>query len=236
MLRQNRKRSWLWVVPMMCRVPSGILRRGVVPAERRRARPYTGVGGFRRPVIVVALAVSACGSSQSRPTAIATPGCGNTACPATINTVKNSPVLTEFSGRACSGTHSAWFLNVVQGGGGTLLRPSYRLNWSFSGGASAKPTGTVTFISSGGAQATGTLVDGVLTINGKSATRQPVSGSGSLSVALTGTSSAPTLTLTESGLDSAEKSLGFQSPFVVNGGPAVIPVTVARTVAGCGGH
>ena len=224
-------------VPMMCCVRHRVLRLDQAPAERATARSRGGVD--RAAIVAVAVVIlaaavlSGCGSSHASPTSTPTARCGKTVCPATINTVKNSPVLTEFSGHACAGARSSWFLNVVQGGGGAVLRPSYRLNWSFSNGTSASPSGTVSFGSTGGAQASATLVNGALTISGKSSAGKPVTGRGSLSVELTGTSSAPTLTLTESGLDSAEAALGFRSPFVVNATPVVVPITVAPTVAGC---
>ena len=142
-------------------------------------------------------------------------------------------MLTQFSGSACSGLHGRWFLNVTQGGGAQTVRPSYRLIWSFAGGTTAQPSGTVTFSSAGQEQAAGTLMNGTLSITGSDASGKPVSGQGSLSVQLSGTMAAPSVTLTESGLTAVESELGMSSPFIVNGGAAVIPITESRTVAGC---
>ena len=159
--------------------------------------------------------------------------CSNSQC-AVVNTVHTSPVLTQYFGQSCQGLHGGWYLNVSQGGGAQVLRPSYRLNWSFAGGASlARPSGSVDFASTGGSHATGTLKDGVINITGTRSTGSSVSGQGNLTVELSGSTTAPTLIITETGLDSVEQKLGFQSPFVVNGGPVTIPIQVVPTAPGC---
>lgn len=159
--------------------------------------------------------------------------CSNSQC-AVVNTVHTSPVLVQYFGQSCQGLHGAWYLNVSQGGGALVIRPSYRLNWSFEGGSTlARPTGSVDFVSGGRLQATGTLNDGVLSVTGTGSTGPPVSGQGTLTVQLTGSAKAPTLTVTETGLTTLEQKLGFQSPFVINGGPVTIPIQFVTTAAGC---
>jgi hypothetical protein len=159
--------------------------------------------------------------------------CSNSQC-AVVNTVHTSPVLTQYYGQSCQGLHGAWYLNVSQGGGAQVLRPSFRLNWSFAEGSSlARPSGSVDFASTGRVQATGTLKDGVLSITSAGSSGSPVSGQGTLSVQLTGSAKAPTLTLTETGLTTLEEKLSFQSPFVTNGGSVTIPIQIVTTAPGC---
>jgi hypothetical protein len=159
--------------------------------------------------------------------------CANSQC-AVVNTVHISPVLAQYYGQSCQGLHGAWYLNVSQGGGPQILRPSYRLNWSFTDNTSlARPSGSVNFAPAGRLQATGTLKDGVLSITGTGSTGTPVSGHGTLTVQLSGSARAPTLTLTETGLTTVEGKLGFLSPFVANGGPVAIPIQIVTTAPGC---
>jgi hypothetical protein len=91
----------------------------------------------------------------------------------------------------------------------------------------------VDFASTGRSHATGTLKDGVINITGTGSTGSPVTGQGTLTVELSGSTTAPTLIITETGLATVEEKLGFQSPFVVNGGPVTIPIQVVATAPGC---
>jgi len=163
------------------------------------------------------------------------------ACPksqcAMVDSVHTSPVLTQFYGRSCQGLHGAWFMNVAQGGGNQILHPSYRLNWAFANASSsALPSGFVTFSQVGQQKATATLSDGVLRITGTGPTGSAVSGQGRLTVQLSGSYSAPTLTVTETGLSNVDRQLGFDSPFVVNGAPVTVPIRLVPTVPGCNSH
>lgn len=206
--------------------------------RRRRSRGLRALGipllvGLTGLVAGAAIAYAVLTHRPSSPPVTTTARCSNSQC-ATVNTVRTSPVLTQYFGQSCQGLHGAWFLNVSQGGGAQVLRPSYRLNWSFAGDSvSAKPSGTVSFAPAGRAQATGTLTEGALSIKGTSSSGAAVSGQGTLTVELSGSSASPSLKITEAGLADVERKLGFASPFVANDGPVTIPVKIASTAPGC---
>lgn len=204
--------------------------------RRRRSRGFTAfaIALLVGLVGLVAGAAIAYAVLTHRPSsAPVSTRCSNSRC-AVVNTVHTSPVLTQYFGQSCQGLHGAWFLNVSQGGGAQVLRPSYRLNWSFAGATSiARPSGSVDFASTGPSRATGSLKEGVIKISGTGSTGSPVSGQGTLTVELSGSTTAPTLTITETGLASVEQKLGFQSPFVVNGSPVTIPIQIVATAPGC---
>ena len=127
-----------------------------------------------------------------------------------------------------------WFFNAVEGGGNDQLRPSYQLHWSFGPGSSvAAPSGNVVISPTATADVTITLNDGTLVIKGTRKPNTHVSASGTLQVALSGTSSAPMLTFTETGLTKAESDLGLVSPFSVGGQPLVVPITTVKSMTGC---
>lgn len=155
-------------------------------------------------------------------------GCG------VVNTVRTSPRTTTYYGASCSGSLGLWFLNVVVAGPTRAPRVSYRLQWSFtSTEIVAKPIGVVFVNGVNGRQYKITVNDGVYAISGKTASGTPVSGQGSLTVALTGTPAAPTLTFTEKGLASAESVLDLVSPFSAAGKPYSVPVTTVKTFSQC---
>jgi hypothetical protein len=160
-------------------------------------------------------------------------GCSPAGC-AQVNTTKNLPPSTVFYGASCQGPRGFWFLNAVEGGGNDQLRPSYALQWLFAPGSlAAKPSGRIAVATTTTTDVTITLNDGTLTIKG---TRKPnvhVSASGTLEVRLTGTSSAPTLTFTETGLTQAEGALGLVSPFDAGGQSLVLPITTVQTMTSC---
>jgi hypothetical protein len=184
-------------------------------------------------VVAVVVASRGPGPGPVHKPATARSGCPSSQC-AVINTVRLSPVLTQFYGRSCQGLRGAWFLNIVQGGSDKILHPPYRLDWSFTDGSSvAQPTGGTTTAHAGLQDVTVTLTNGVLVISGTGPTGAKVSGQGTLSVQLSGSASAPSLTVTETGMTAVEQKLGLQSPFVVNGGPVVVPVHISATAAGC---
>jgi len=208
----------------------------------RRRRSSRGLGTFGIPLLIglvglvagAAIAYAVLTHRPSPATPVST-HCPNSQC-AVVNTVHTSPVLTQYYGQSCQGLHGAWYLNISQGGGAQVLRPSYRLNWSFAVGTSiARPSGSVDFAPAGRLQATGTLKDGVLSITGTQSTGSPVSGQGTITLELTGSATAPTLTITEAGLGTVEQKLGFQSPLIQNGGPLTIPIQIVKSAPGCNG-
>lgn len=212
-------------------------RRGFV-----RRHGYVRVAGVGLTAIVavavIALVVSTThhnntSSAKSPAPVTSQGGCPPAGC-AQVSMTKNLPPSTVFYGASCQGLRGFWFLNAVEGGGNDQLRPSYALQWSFSpDSVVAKPSGRVAVASTTTTDVSVTLTAGNLTIKG---TRKPnvhVSASGTLQVQLTGTSSAPTLTFTETGLTQAESNLGLVSPFNVGGQPLVVPVKTVTTMTGC---
>lgn len=215
-------------------------------------------GGFRiRRLGILSLAVAAtvalasCSSSPSNntsttssspPTSSTTTSsttprltsCIASGC-AVVNTVRVLPRTTTYYGASCSGPVGEWFLNVVVAGPKNSPRVSYRLQWTFSSSTTvAKPIGAVFVNGVNGRQFRITVANGVYMIAGNTASGMSVSGRGSLTVSLTGTSAAPTLTFTERGLSSTESALGLVSPFAtVSGQPYSVPVTSAKSFPQC---
>jgi len=201
-------------------------------------------------VIAVSLAVVGCASAgstnsspghsthssaatrahQSRPKT----NCKSSGC-ALVQLARDLPPTTIFYGASCSGIHGNWFFNAVEGGGSTTLRPSYAMLWSFAAGAtSAKPgarsivvpvikTTTVTM----------TLSNGTIKLHGVRKPNVNVTATGTLVVKLTGSTSLPSLTFTETGLSSAEHRLGLTSPFDLGGRPLVVPIRHVKSLVGC---
>jgi hypothetical protein len=121
---------------------------------------------------------------------------------------------------------------VTEGGPNGIPHPAYGLSWSFSKNkSSADPNGTISVSSA--KPITMKLYQGLLTVKGTGTDGSPVSAAGTLLVRLTGTSNAPTLTITESGLTQAEHALGIVSPFDINGEAAVVPIKHTTTFRGC---
>jgi hypothetical protein len=158
-------------------------------------------------------------------------------CPsgcASVNTSRTLPPFTVFYGTSCSGVHGSWFLNAVEGGPNDRLRPSYALTWKFPpGSATALPSGRVVIAPTTTTHAGVTLNSGVMALEGTRSPGPGVSASGRLTVRLTGSAVAPTLTLTETGLTDAETALGLVSPFDAGGHPLVVPVRITGHVSGC---
>jgi hypothetical protein len=183
-------------------------------------------------VAVVAFVVSGAHHDTSSPTK-STNVCSPAGC-AQVSMTKNLPPATVFYGASCTGPRGFWFFNAVEGGGNDQLRPSYALQWSFEPGSTlAKPSGRIAVASTTTTDVTVTLIDGTLTVKG---TRKPnvhVSASGTLQVQLTGTSSNPTLTFTETGLTQAESALGLVSPFNADAQPLVVPIKTVKTMTSC---
>ena len=159
--------------------------------------------------------------------------CAASGC-ALVSLSRSLPQNTVFYGASCSGPRGVWFFNATEGGGNDQLRPAYQLHFAFSSDpAVAAPSGNVVVSPTSTTDVTITLDAGKLTIKG---TRKPnvhVTASGRLQVELTGTSGAPTLTFTETGLTKAESDLGLVSPFDVGGKPLVVPITTVKTMTGC---
>jgi hypothetical protein len=185
-------------------------------------------------VIPLALTGSRSSTTPTVPTTNArTPSCGSSGC-GVVNTVRASPRVTVFYGASCTGIYGAWFLNIVEEGPNDSLRPASSLRWTFPNGVRlARPDGTVTVASSTGPAVSMTLQQGVLTLHGTGSDNATVTGVGTLLVRLTGTASAPSLTLVESGLEGAEQSLGLLSPFHTSGRSVTVPVKLRPRFTGC---
>lgn len=187
--------------------------------------------------IVVPLALTGSTSTTTTHTVTTTnsrtPTCASSGC-AVVNTVRTDPRVTVFYGASCTGLTGAWFLNVVEEGPNTALRPAYSLRWTFTNGSRlARPDGTVTVASSTGQTVSMTLQQGVLSLQGTGPGSATVTGLGTLLVRLAGSASRPTLTVVESGLQGAEQSLGLLSPFDLNGRATTVPVTLKHRFTGC---
>jgi hypothetical protein len=78
-----------------------------------------------------------------------------------------------------------------------------------------------------------TLDNGVLRVTGTAPDGTKVSATGALNVGVSQTGSASTLTLTETGLSTAEKTLKISSPFDVNGHPMTVPVRIVHSATSC---
>ena len=148
---------------------------------------------------------------------------------------RSLPASTIFYGASCSGIHGYWFFNAVEGGASDTLRPSYALNWSFSGGStSARPTARIIQVPpTRKTKVTLTLSTGMMKLSGVLKPSTTVSASGSLIVRLSGSASSPSLTFVERGLRPAEHRLGLVSPFDAGGRPLVVPIQHVKTLAGC---
>ncbi len=159
--------------------------------------------------------------------------CGKSGC-AVVNTAITSPRLMVFYGGSCGGSPAAWYLNVTEGGSSSSFRASYKLTWAFPPGSStAKPSGRVLMGRAAGATAGESLSGGIMTLKGTNSKHRSVNARGTLTVSLTGSSHAPTLTLTESGLSAAEQQLGFVSPFDIGNKPLVLPVKIVKHFPQC---
>jgi hypothetical protein len=139
-----------------------------------------------------------------------------------------------FYGASCTGLHGAWFLNATQGGTNAVAHDDFYIRWLFPSMSSvAMPSGTVT--ASGGAiqKISVTVAGGHLTVTGTTAGGVSVQAAGTLQVQITGSASAPTLTITETGLAAAEHAFGLNSPFDAGGHPVTLSVKVVHRLAGC---
>jgi hypothetical protein len=161
------------------------------------------------------------------------PTCSSSGC-AVVSLSRTFPPTTVFYGASCSGVYGHWFFNAVEGGGNNELRASYALRWSFAPHSElAKPSGSITVPATPSAQVTLTLHEGTLNLRG---TRKPnvrVAASGTLTVQLSGSTTAPSLTFTETGLFKAEGALGLVSPFDVDGSHLTVPVKTVQEFRGC---
>jgi hypothetical protein len=184
-------------------------------------------------VATVAVVAMVRGANNKSTSATNKSRCGQSGC-ALVSMTRSAPRTTVLYGASCSGVYGSWFFNAVEGGPNTDLRPSYSLHWTFTqDSTTAKPTGSVAIAPTDDAQVAMTLSDGILSVSGTRKPDKKVMATGNLTVALTGTSTAPTLTFTESGLTDAEKALGLDSPFNVDGHPLEVPVKSVKTLGGC---
>ena len=193
--------------------------------------------------VAAALAVAGCSSSNptkphsghtsTTPKTRPTSKCTSSGCAEVLTTLR-LPQTTVLYGASCSGIHGSWFFNATEGGASTQLRPSYRLLWSFAGGATtAKPSGVVTIPKTKAATVTLTLSNGKLMLHGVRKPGAPVTATGKISIKLSGSGSSTVLTFTETGLSAAEHTLGLVSPFDAGGHPLVVHVKHVKTLAGC---
>ena len=172
-------------------------------------------------------------SARAKPTVVPLPTCGPAGC-AVVSVSHTLPRVTIFYGASCSGVYGSWFFNAVEGGGNDQLRPSYALRWSFApGSAVAKPGGHIDIPSTDSTQVTITLNQGTLSLTGTRKPNVKVAATGTLVVQLSGSTTAPVLMFTETGLQQAESSLGLLSPFNVDGSPLTVPVKTVKTMVGC---
>ena len=190
-------------------------------------------------VTFVVLAVTGCTSTQpssphSNDTS-ATPKahCTSSGCAVTRATL-SLPQATVLFGGSCSGSHGSWFFNAIEGGGSSQLRPNYRLQWSFAGGATtARPNGIISVPRTKTTRVTLTLRNGKLTLHGVQKAAAPVTATGTLIVKLSGPASSHSLKFVEKGLSRAEHRLGLVSPFDVGHHPLVVHVKRVKSLTGC---
>jgi hypothetical protein len=160
------------------------------------------------------------------------PMCTSAGC-AVVQTVLTSPRTIVFYGASCSATRGPWFLNVTEGGSTNEGHLSFALEWTFTGDSTtASPSGEVAAMGTA-SKTTVSLSQGVMNIVGTTASGTRVNATGTIEVALTGTSSAPQLQVTETGLSSAESALNLVSPLDLSGAPTVVPVKLVQHMAGC---
>ena len=159
--------------------------------------------------------------------------CTSSGCAVTRTTL-NLPQSTVLYGASCSGMHGSWFLNVIEGGGSGQLRPNYRLQWSFTQGATtARPDGLISVPHTKTTEVTLTLRGGKLTLHGVRKPDAPVTATGTLMVKLSGLASSRSLTFIEKGLSEAEHRLDLASPFDAGGHPLVVHVKHVKSLTGC---
>jgi len=193
--------------------------------------------------LATVLAVTGCtsthSSSQHSNHTSATPktrpgaNCTSSGC-AVTRTSLSLPQSRVLYGASCSGIHGSWFFNAIEGGGSSQLRPNYRLQWSFTGGAtSARPNGLISVPHTKTTRVTLTLSNGKLTLHGVRRPDAPVTATGTLIVKLSGLASSHSLTFIEKGLSGAEHSLGLVSPFDAGGHPLVVHVKHVKSLTGC---
>ena len=193
--------------------------------------------------LAAALAVTGCTSTHSSSPhsnhTSATPkvkpeaNCTSSGC-AVTRTSLSLPQSTVLYGASCSGIHGSWFFNAIEGGGNSQLRPNYRLQWSFAGGATtARPDGLISVPHTKTTRVTLTLRNGKLALRGVRKPAAPVSATGTLIVKLSGPAPSGSLTFIEKGLSGAEHSLGLVSPFDAGGHPLVVHVTRVKSLTGC---
>lgn len=147
---------------------------------------------------------------------------------------------TGFYGASCTGVYGSWFLKIMQEGEKGQLRADYDLKWEFSqSDPVARPSGTIVVrpkpAEGSAPRLTLTLHEGELRLNGTDTSGKAVHGTGTLTVRASGTSKAPKLKFVETGLGSAEKAVGFNSPFDVDGKPLILLIRNVKVLVGCSG-
>jgi hypothetical protein len=213
------------------------LRRAWPPRLQMARMPALGAA----ITLAVVLTVTGCSSTHPSSTntdhTSATPkaeaNCKSSGCAVTRTTL-SLPQTTVLYGGSCSAGHGSWFFNAIEGGGSSQLRPNYRLQWSFAGGATtARPSGLITVPRTKTARVTITLRNGKLRLRGARKPGALVTAKGTLIVKLSGPASSHSLKFIEKGLSGAEHRLGLVSPFDAGGHPLVVHIKHVKSLTGC---
>jgi hypothetical protein len=176
-------------------------------------------------------------SGPSKPKPSARPTCVSSGCGLVSQSLAQvQPV--GFYGASCIGAFGDWFLKVMQEGNSDQLRATYDLHWTSSSGSAARPSGSVTVQPTTGAKSassvTITINNGQMTIEGtQEPSKTPIKATGTLTVRILNTQSIQTLEITESGLSSAKRALGLNSPFSYNGQPLRLSIRKVQVLVGC---
>jgi hypothetical protein len=177
-------------------------------------------------------------TSSSNPTTVPRHNCVSSGC-GLVSQSLTVAQPTGFYGASCTGIYGSWFLKVMQEANPDQFRADYNLRWELSKSAPiARPSGTVLVrppkTASGSTPHVAlTLNQGMLTLNGTDSSGKSIHGTGTLTVRATGTSATPTLKFVETGLSSAEKAVGYNSPFDVDGKPLELLVRNVKVLVGC---
>jgi hypothetical protein len=182
----------------------------------------------------VALALS--GNSQ-QPKAAVKPNCVSSGC-ALVSQSLTQLQPVGFYGASCTGEYGDWFLKIMQVGKSDQLRAAYYLRWTSSSGSTASPSGSVIVRPATGApkasHVTITIENGKMTLEGtEEPSKTPIKATGTLTVSVMPTKGFPNLQFVESGLTSAEQSLGLNSPFNYKGQPLHLLIRKVEVLVGC---
>lgn len=207
------------------------------PRGRRRARlPVAAalVAIVAAAALVLTLVGHVPGTSGHR----APPAPGHD-CPkgcAVVSVSTGRPYPALYYGVSCSGTAGPWFLNAVGSGSVPgVIRPSYRLTFSFNGGESVvRPNGTVTVPPGGASHLAMTISAGTLHLVERTATHPHVAAEGAIVVRLVSAGGHEALSISVSGpVVAAEHRLGVVSPLAPAGNTTVLPIRLVPSSPSC---